>query len=331
MKSTSSQKLRLGIFIVLGTLLLIAALYFIGNRQNLFSKNIKLYAQFTNVNGLQLGNNVRYSGIDVGTVNKIRMQSDTIILVEMLIKESMGMHIKKDAVATIGSDGLVGNMIVNILPQESKMAQVISGDTIPTYSRIGTDDMLTTLNVTNENAALLTADLLKITTEIIEGKGTLGMLITDSLMAADVRQTVYQLKRTSIGASKAIADLNSYFTTIKDSKSVANVLLTDSISGEKMVNILANLDRSSNEINNITEQISEVLETVKGGEGPFHYLTQDETAVKNIDSTLINIKESTKLFNENMEALKHNFLFRGYFKKLERQKKRDEKKQNSEL
>ena len=329
MNTTASQKLRLGIFIVIGTLLLTAALYFIGNRQNLFSKNIRLYAQFTNVNGLQLGNNVRYSGIDVGTVNKIRMQSDTIILVEMLIKESMGTHIKKDAVATIGSDGLVGNMIVNILPQESRLPQVASGDTIPTYSRIGTDDMLTTLNVTNQNAALLTADLLKITTEIIEGKGTLGMLITDSLMAADVRQTIYQLKRTSIGANNAFAELNAYLSEIKDSKSVANVLFTDSVSAEKMVSILDNLDRSSTEINAITDQISEVLETVKEGEGAFHYLTQDETAVKNIDSTLINIKESTKLFNENMEALKHNFLFRGYFKKLERQQKRAEKKQNS--
>jgi len=250
-------------------------------------------------------------------------------LVEMLIKESMGVHIKRDAVATIGSDGLVGNMIVNILPQESKLPPVSTGDTIATYSRIGTDDMLTTLNVTNENAALLTADLLKITTEIIEGKGTLGMLITDSLMASDVRQTIYQLKQTSIGASRAVSELNTYLSTVKDSKSVANVLLTDSISGDKMVNILDNLDRSSIEINDITRQLSEVLESVKEGEGAFNYIMQDETAVKNIDSTLINIKESTRLFNENMEALKHNFLFRGYFKKLERQKKREEKKQKS--
>jgi len=328
MKNTASQKFRLGVFIVLGTLALIAALYFIGNRQNLFSKNIKLYAQFTNVNGLQLGNNVRYSGIDVGTVNKIKMESDTIILVEMLIKESMGVYVKKDAVATIGSDGLVGNMIVNIIPQESKLPAVVSGDTIPTYSRIGTDDMLTTLNVTNENAAILTADLLKITTEIIEGKGTLGMLITDSLMAKDVRQTVFELKRTSMGASRAISELNEYLATIKSSNSVANVLLTDSISGEKMVEILDNLQRSSDEITHVTENLSTVVETIKDGKGAVNYLTQDEALVKNIDSTMVNIKESTRLFNENMEALKHNFLFRGYFKKLERQKKRDEKKQN---
>lgn len=327
MKNTASQKLRLGVFVVLGTLMLIAALYFIGNRQNLFSKNIKLNAEFTNVNGLQLGNNVRYSGIDVGTVSKIKMESDTIILVEMLIKENMGVHIKKDAVATIGSDGLVGNMIVNILPQESRLSAVVSGDTIATYTRIGTDDMLTTLNVTNENAAILTSDLLKITTEIIEGKGTLGMLITDSVMATELKQTIFQLKRTSVGASRTISELNDYISKIQDSESVANVLLTDSVSGEKMKLILDNLEKSSTEITKVTENLSVVLDDIKEGEGAFNYLTRDEDLVKNIDSTMINIKESTRRFNENMEALKHNFLLRGYFKKQERQKKRDERKQ----
>ena len=328
MKTTTAQKLRLGLFIVMGTLLLIAALYFIGNRQNLFSKNIKLNAEFTNVNGLQMGNNVRYSGIDVGTVNRIKMESDTIILVEMLIRETMGAHIKKDAVATIGSDGLVGNMIINIIPQESKLPAVVSGDTISTYSRIGTDDMLTTLNVTNQNAALLTSDLLKITTEIVQGKGTLGMLITDSLMANDVKQTVYQLKKASLGASQAIAGLNDYITTFKKSESVANILLTDSVSGEKMKTILDNLQQSSDEITAVTESVSVLMEDFKNGKGALNYLTNDEALVKNIDSTMVNIKESTRRFNENMEALKQNFLFRRYFKKLERQKKRDEKKEN---
>ena len=321
MKNTASQKLQLGVFIVLGTVILIAALYFIGNRQNLFSKNIKLNAQFTNVNGLQLGNNVRYSGIDVGTVSRIAMESDTIILVEMLIKESMRIHIKRDAIATIGSDGLVGNMIVNIIPREGKLPPVISGDTIPTYSRIGTDDMLTTLNVTNENAALLTADLLNITTEIINGKGTLGMLITDSLMARDLKQTIFQLKRTAVGASQTIDKLNSYIETLQTTESIANVLLTDSISGQKMNTIVINLEQSSKEVHEVTKTLNELIGDIEKGDGALKYLTTNKTLVRNIDSTMINIKESTKRFNENMEALKHNFLFRGYFKKLERQEK----------
>ena len=97
MRNTNSQKVKLGIFVVIGTFLLVGALYFIGNRQNLFGNTIQLYGEFNNVNGLQLGNNVRYSGIDVGTISSITMINDTVILVEMTIKESVRVHIKKDA------------------------------------------------------------------------------------------------------------------------------------------------------------------------------------------------------------------------------------------
>ncbi|WP_378182847.1 MlaD family protein [Aquimarina sp. SS2-1] len=322
MQKSASQKFKLGVFTVIGTLLLVTALYFVGNRQNLFGRSIKIKSEFTNVNGLQLGNNVRYSGIDVGTVTKIQMISDSRIMVEMLIQESIREHIKKDAVATIGSDGLVGNMIVNIIPRESKLPSVISGDTIKSYSRIGSDDMLTTLNVTNENAALLTADLLKITTEIIEGKGTLGLLINDSTMAQDLKQTIFQLKKTSTGASKAINELNDIISSINKNESVAGVLLTDSISGQKMKTIVSNLEQSSVDITEVTKNLDSVLKEVVSGKGALRYLTEDQSLVQNIDSTMNNIKEGTNRFNQNMEALKHNFFFRGYFKKQEKEQKK---------
>ncbi|WP_109097257.1 MlaD family protein [Aquimarina sp. AU58] len=324
MKKTASQKLKLGVFVVVGTALLIAALYSIGNRQNLFGSNIRIMTQFANVNGLELGNNVRYSGINVGTVSKIKMIDDTQIIVEMLIRENIGKHIKKDAVATIGSDGLVGNMIVNIIPRESIKLPVISGDTIQSYSKIGTDDMLTTLNVTNENAALLTADLLKITTKIIEGNGTIGLLINDSIMAKDLKQTIFQLKNTSTGASQAITELKDIISSVKQGQSVAGVLLQDSLSGQKMKTIVNNLEQSSVDISQITTNLDIVLKDIKEGKGALHYLTADPNLVKNIDSTMNSIKEGTYRFNENMEALKHNFLFRGYFKKLEKEKKKEE-------
>ncbi len=321
-KKSASQKLKLGVFVVLGTMLLIAALYSIGNRQNLFGNNIKLKTQFTNVNGLELGNNVRYSGINVGTVSKIKMINDTQIVVEMLIRESVGKHIKKDAVATISSDGLVGNMIVNIIPRESKKAAVVSGDTIRSFSKIGTDDMLTTLNVTNENAALLTADLLKITTEIIDGKGTLGLLINDSIMAKDLKLTIYELRKASTGASQAITELNTIISSISQSESVAGVLLSDSISGQKMKAIVSNLEQSSVEITEVSKNLNIVLKDVKEGKGALNYLANDPKLVKNIDSTMNSIKQGTDRFNQNMEALKHNFLFRGYFKKMEKENKK---------
>ena len=320
MKKSTSQKIKLGVFVIIGTMFLISALYFIGNRQNLFNRNIKIKSQFTNVNGLELGNNVRYSGINVGTVSKIQMIGDTQIIVEMLIRESVGIHIKKDAVATINSDGLVGNMIVNIIPRDGKLSPVVSGDTIQSYSRIGTEDMLTTLNVTNENAALLTADLLKITTSIIKGKGTIGVLINDSIMAQDLKQTIFQLKKASTGASKAIAELQGIISSVHQNESVASVLLTDSLSGQKMKIIIDNLEQSSTEIAAVTKNLNSVVKNVKEGEGALNYLANDSVLVKNIQATMNNIKQGTDRFNQNMEALKQNFLFRGYFKKLEKKK-----------
>ncbi|HSM64106.1 MAG TPA: MlaD family protein [Gillisia sp.] len=323
MKKTTSQKIRLGIFVVIGTLILIAALYFIGNRQHLFTSNIPVFAEFENVNGLQVGNNVRYSGVNVGTVSKIEMVAESSILVQMMVEESTGRFIKKDAIATIGSDGLVGSMVVNILPGNENLASVVPGDTIETYSRIGADDMLSTLNVTNENAALLTSDLLKITNKILEAKGTLGVLVSDTLLAKDIIITLNNLKATSAQTTMAMKKINRELDNINFNESVAGTLLNDSISRDRLENIIKNLDSTSISIVDITGDLDTMIREIKEGEGALNYLTKDQELVENIDTTLINIKDASKKFNENMEALKHNFFFRGYFRKLERQKRRE--------
>ena len=326
MKKSNSQKLNLGLFIIISTLILISALYFIGNRQNLFGKTFRISSMFKNVNGLQLGNNVRYSGINVGTVKNIVMVNDTTIWVNMIIEDKILKHLKKNAVATIGSDGLVGSMIINIVPIKGISNQLIPGDTIQSYSKISTNDMMTTLNTTNENAAILTADLVKITTAINEGEGTLGMLIRDAEMASSLKQTIINLRATSLSASKTFKELNTVITSINYDESMAAVLLSDSISANKIKSIITNLDESSSEINGVIGNLNDVVLDIKNGKGTINYMVNDTTLVKNIDKTMKNIKEGSLLLNENLEALKHNFLLRGYFKKLERQKRKEEKK-----
>lgn len=330
MKKTTSEKLKLGIFVILGLLLLIAAIYLIGERQNMFSKTFTISANFNNVSGLLQGNNVRYSGINVGTVKTISMVNDSTITVTMNIEESMAKHIKKDAIATIGTDGLVGNMIVNIIPGKGNGTIVTSGDEIRSYTKIGTDDMLNTLSVTNENAALLTAKLLKVADALADGKGTFSMLINDTIMSSNLKQTVNQLRITSIEASKAMKELNSIISSINFNESVAGTLLNDSIQAEKVKSIIANLDDSSEGIKGVINNLNEILINVKDGEGAINYLSNDEEFAKNLDQAIKSINEGTEKFNENMEALKHNFLTRGYFRKLERQKKREAKKVESE-
>ena len=170
MKQTTSQKIRLGLFVIIGLLIFIVAVYFIGDKQKMFGKTNHLKAVFNNVNGLQIGNNVRYSGVNSGTVRGINMVNDSVIEVDMIIDKTLFSHIKKDAIAIIGSDGLVGSMIINIIPGKGAALPVEPGDEIKSLNRVRTDEMLNTLGITNRNAAHLTEDLLEITTEITERK-----------------------------------------------------------------------------------------------------------------------------------------------------------------
>ena len=325
MEKATTQKMRLGIFVIIGLMLFVLAIYFIGEKQKMFGETNKLSAVFNNVSGLQLGNNVRYSGINVGTVRGISMINDTTIHVDMIIDKSVFKHIKKNAVATIGSDGLVGNMIINITPGENSFNAVQPGDIIKSVNRIRTDDILNTLNVTNQNAALLTIDLLKITKEITQGKGTVGLLINDTIMGSDLKQTMRYLKLTSKGTSESVSKLNELIVTLNNKDNVIGVL-KDTAVANKIKAIVGNLKHSSDGINKVVTNLNATITNVKDGKGAINYLSNDPELVRKIDSTMTNINQASFRLNEDLEALKHNFLFRGYFKKQEKAKRKAQKK-----
>jgi len=329
MKTTNWQKLRLGIFVLTGTLLFVAAVYFIGQRESMFRKTFTVSTYFQNVNGLQKGNNVRYSGIVVGAVKDIIMINDSTIQVKLSIEEAIIPHVKKNAIATIGSDGLVGNMIVNIVPGKTISSVIEDNDTIASYSRIRTDNILKTLNTSSENAAILTSDLLKITNSITTGSGTIGVLLNDTLMARDLKQSIANVKQASSSANRAIQELTKTVSVLKiDERSVLGVLLNDSISGNKLKDMFSHLESSSLKIDGVLDSVNLILEDFRSGKGTYQYLLNDTTAVHNLKSTLKNINEGTDKFNQNMEALKHNFLTRGYFRKLGREAKKETNKTN---
>lgn len=316
---SSIQNLKLGIFVVIGTVLILIASYLIGNRQNMFTRNFTISAVFNNVNGLQVGNNVRFSGINIGTVDRLQMENDTTIYVFMKVEEKMQKFIKRNAIATIGSDGLVGSMLVNIVPGTGEAPMVEDGDQLESYSKIGTQDMLNTLNITNENAALLTSDLLQVTQSLTQGKGTLGRLLNDTIMANDLSKTIKNLKYSSQKVNNTLDELQKAVRSLENEDNIARVLLSDSISASKLRHIIENLEISSEQINKVTEDLSGVVDSMNEGEGMLNLVTKDTAMANQLMRTMQNIEEGTAKFNENMEALKHNFLTRRYFKKLEKE------------
>jgi len=323
MGKTSIENLKLGIFVILGTALFLFAAYLIGNRQNMFGGTFGVTAVFKNANGLQKGNNVRFSGINVGTVHKIEMINDTTIAVSMNIIENMQEHIKKDAVAMIGSDGLVGSMLINIVPGAGTAALIEAGDELQSVSKIATQDMISTLNVTNENAAMLTADLLKVAQSLTKGKGTLGKLLNDTVMASDLQQTISNLKYVTNRANTTIVKLNGMISKMNLEESVAGIFLADTISAQKIKQTLGNLEKSSVQLEQMSRELNSVIKGLNDKDGFVQYVSRDTALVLQLERTMQQIEEGTARFNENMEALKHNFLTRGYFRKQEKKARKN--------
>ncbi|MCQ0110519.1 phospholipid/cholesterol/gamma-HCH transport system substrate-binding protein [Zhouia amylolytica] len=322
MARSASERLRLGILVTVATAFLVVAAYLIGDKENMFSKTFSIGVLFNNVNGLKEGNNVRFSGVNVGTVKSITMQNDTTIKVVMVLKEEIQPFIKKDAVATIGTDGLVGNMIINIIPGKNTHEPVQDGDQIKSYSKIGADDLLSTLSVTNENAALLTADLLKVTEALTEGKGTLGRLLNDTTMAEDLSKTLTNLKYASYKATTSLEQLSATLNGVDRENSIANVLFKDTLSGMRLKSVIRDLENSGENLDSLLTNLNLIVYDIKGGKGALKYLTTDTVLVQQLEKTIQNIESGTESFNQNMEALKHNFLFRRYFKKLEKEQEK---------
>lgn len=327
---TDSQKVKLGIFVILTGLILIVSLYFIGRKQNLFGDTFKMTAVFNNVNGLKRGNNVRYSGINVGTVKDIMMVDDSTICVDMIIEESIRRHMKESAFATIGSDGLVGSMVVNIFAGGGKGPVLQEGDTIYSVKKKSGTDMMSTLSITNDNLAELSQEFLKITNSINEGKGTIGLLLNDEQMGDNLKQTITNLKSASQDASRVVADIEEVITSVNNEDNLLNVLVKDSVAASQFKAIIANLEQSSQDINLVINNLNDVVLDVKEGEGTFNYLVSDTILVQDIGETVKNIKKGSEMLNENLEALRHNTFFRGYFKKQEKERLKEEKRKKKE-
>ncbi|HQE33743.1 MCE family protein [Flavobacterium alvei] len=321
MEKSASQKIYLGLFVIFGLLILILAVYFIGDKQKMFGKTNHLEAVFNNVNGLQLGNNVRYSGISVGTVRGIEMINDTTVRVDMIIDKAIFPYIKKDAIATISSDGLVGNMIINIIPGKENQPSIEPGETIKTFNRIRTEDLLNTLSITNKNAATLTANLLKITDKIIEGKGTIGSLLNDTLISRDLGETMRYLKLTTKSASETVSKIDKIVTSLDNKDNVLGVIKDTAVAHNLKIT-MANLAQSTSEINKVVTNLNATILNIKDGKGSINYLSNNPDLVRKIDSTMTNLNAASIKLNEDLEAMKHNFLLRGYFKKQEKENKK---------
>ena len=288
MKKDTSNKIKLGIFISIGMMVFIVGIYFIGAGRQLFTCTFRIRAVFKDVAGLHPGNNVRLSGINVGTVDNIMIVSDTTVRVEILIDESTRKFIKKDAVASIGSEGLMGNKTIIVYPGTGGKTEIENNDIVQTTSPLGVDDFMISLKRTIDNATKITSDLSKITENIQSGKGSIGRLLMDQSISQNVDST---------------------FTNLKDGSAGFKILMNKA---NDIDEILTSLKTTINNTSSITSNVSKITDSIHSGKGTIGMLLMDSTMRQNIDSTVANLKESSAGLKTLMKKAKDSWMLWGF-------------------
>jgi len=197
MPKDKSYKWKLGLFSIAALAIAVGAIYYIGKQKNKFGSVLHISAQFSSVSGLKMGSNVRLGGIDVGTVNGINLVTDTTVEVDMIVQRKVQKFIKKDAKASIGSDGLMGDKVIVITAGTPTTPVVAEGDTLGSHQPIETDAIMASLKTSADNAAIITSNLADISSRITQGKGALGKLLHDTSLSANISSTMKNLNSST--------------------------------------------------------------------------------------------------------------------------------------
>ena len=318
MKNKGIENIKVGALVLGGLMFLILTLYMIGKNRSLLGKTFTIAAVVHNVNGLVPGNNVRFKGIDVGTVKAIEITNDTLIRVVMIIEDRMKPFIKRNAIASIGTDGIMGNKLVNINSVPHHAPAVEEGDVIQSRQPIETDEMLRTLNTTNTNIEKITNNLYEISTKLNRSE-SLWTLLSDSVITHDLKLAISDLRRAGRNTAELTGDARDITKRLEGGNGIAYTLFTDTTLSMQLASTLSKIQEASNKTTSIMNDLQVTIDEMKRGEGTVGLLLADSAFRQNLYNSAVNIEQGTTRFNQNMEALKTNFLFKKYYKKMEKE------------
>ena len=211
MKKQSGYTWKLGMFVTLGLLLFIIVVYFIGKQQNLFGSTFRISSNFKTISGLEVGNNVRFSGINVGTVEEIKLINDSTVVVQLVLKEDVQKFIKTDAIASIGSDGLMGDKVLTISPGTKSQTIIKDNGKIASVNGIEMKDIMKSVKRSVDNIGIISEELAIFSYSMNNGNGALAKLVRDEEMANNVSSTLSNLEKGTKGFSENMEAAKSNF------------------------------------------------------------------------------------------------------------------------
>jgi phospholipid/cholesterol/gamma-HCH transport system substrate-binding protein len=315
--STNKTAVLTGIFVIAATAILLVTVLFIGGKDNIFNKTISASAVFDDVNGLATGNSVWFEGVKVGTVKNISFAGKGVD-VSFIIEHSALPHIYTDTKAKLGSDGLIGNKIIVLYGGSAPSPSVTNGHVFEVEKATSTEEIMNTLQASNKNLLVITDNFKAISTDIAAGKGNIGKLLKDETLINTVQATVTDLQKAGLNAETLTANLSAYSDKLKTKGSLANELVTDTTIFASLKSTALHLKSTTITASQVADNLKTTTLALKDTSGPVGVMLNDRQAAANLKKTMVNLQSSTHKLDETMEALQHNFLVRGFFRKKEK-------------
>jgi phospholipid/cholesterol/gamma-HCH transport system substrate-binding protein len=311
-ETSARRRVIVGLFILVGLLVLLGGILIIGNLHETFIKKIKIIAVFEDVNGLQSGNNVWFSGVKIGNVSRMQFYGKSQVKVTMRIEEKSVQYIRKDSKVRVGTDGLIGNKIIVISGGTEGAGPVEEGDTLGIENVISTDDIMNTFQQNNKNFLEITNDFKTISHKLANGEGTVGRLLDNDSLYFTIAQAVTSISAASIQARNMINTLAAYTERLNRQGTLLNELTTDTLVFSSMRSSLVKLDRIADTASMLITNLKQASSNPKS---PLGILLHDEQSGASLKEAIKNLESGSKKLDEDLEALKHTFLLRRQFKK----------------
>jgi phospholipid/cholesterol/gamma-HCH transport system substrate-binding protein len=315
-ESANKRGVWVGLFVFIGILILIAGILMVGNLRGTFSRKMQVVAIFDDVNGLQEGNNVWFSGVKIGSVSDISFYGQSQVAVTVNIELNAQEYIRKDAKIKTSADGLIGNKILVIYGGTTNAGVIESGDTLKVEETFSSEDMLNMVQENNKNLLAITSDFKVISAGLAAGEGTIGKLLMDESIYDKVVQTTARLDQTAAGMAEVVKTLNTFSKDLNKSGGLAHELVADTT---VFPAIRATVVRLEQMVDSAAILMNNLKDMSSNPNSPVGVIMQDEQAGAQLKQVIENLESSTYKLDEDLEALQHNFLLRRYFKKKKKE------------
>ena len=311
MQNDRGRKIRLGLFILLGTILFIAIFYVIGSSSKLFSKTVAIHTYFNSVNGLRSGNHVRFSGIIIGTVADLKIVTDTSVQVDMSIDKKMVKFVRKDSKVEIKPEALIGDKMLVIHSGTANYDHVLDGDFIESSESFHFEAVFHEVSQDLKKVMVIVSNLAEITDKVKEGDGNMGRLLNDSSIAIKLDKTAENFVELTNNLKILSSQLNNPDSDI--GRIIYRKDLTNRIDSIliKVDHIALNTEEATRDLAKTTSELSKTAEAINNGNGAIQKILYDSTFADTIGYTIDNLNQTLIEFEQVAKNLQHKKLFGG--------------------